>query len=327
MPKYSVFLPSGLAMLFFASCNQPFDPRAPFQQQMVVFSIFSTDRNVQFVRVERNYMPADFDPLAYNLDNSVENALVTIKDGADIYRFRDTTLPRSDTSRFKFPLHAYACTPFSVQFGKSYEVTVQSPQLGAASASVTVPARGLPTMALVTPSILDDPSGHRDDADIIFNAVLSNSAKGFVGQLYVDYDVLKGTEWSEERVEVPLAFAGPELRDLRLARYPELTARTPISRVAVAYKNDLYRAVLRSVSSERYRPNKLIFNRIVYQFLQADKNLFNYYSIAHSYRDAQSMRLDEPMYSNVSGGVGLVGAYALDSLVHLLPENFVYNNR
>ncbi len=38
-------------------------------------------------------------------------------------------------------------------------------------------------------------------------------------------------------------------------------------------------------------------------------------------------RLDEPLFSNVSGGFGIFGAYTLDSLVHLLPENFRYNNK
>lgn len=38
------------------------------------------------------------------------------------------------------------------------------------------------------------------------------------------------------------------------------------------------------------------------------------------------MRLDEPAAYNVRGGVGLVGAYAVDSLVYLLREDF-YGNR
>ena len=70
-------------------------------------------------------------------------------------------------------------------------------------------------------------------------------------------------------------------------------------------------------------PNK----RAVFQLLQLDPNSYGYYFTTHAYNDPQSMRLDEPMYSNIVGGLGLVGAYTLDSLVHVLPEDFDYNKR
>jgi hypothetical protein len=82
-----------------------------------------------------------------------------------------------------------------------------------------------------------------------------------------------------------------------------------------------------SPSFDRYKSNKLIFNRVVFQVLQTDKNPFDYFNVGDAYRDAQSMRLVDPMFSNVAGGVGLVGANALDSLVHLLPEDFMYERR
>jgi hypothetical protein len=46
----------------------------------------------------------------------------------------------------------------------------------------------------------------------------------------------------------------------------------------------------------------------------------------HTYGDPHSIRLDEPVYSGVTGGVGVMGAYTLDSLVHILPENFAYDH-
>jgi hypothetical protein len=63
----------------------------------------------------------------------------------------------------------------------------------------------------------------------------------------------------------------------------------------------------------------------VYQLLQIDKNLYSYYLTTHSYNDPHSTRLDEPFFSDVVGGVGLVGAYTLDSLMHILPENFAFD--
>jgi len=327
MSKYITLLLNFLATLFLLSCNQPFDPRAPFQEQLVVFSVLSTDRNVQFVRVERNYTPPDFDPLAVVADKAIPDAQVTVTDGITTYRLRDTTLPRLDTSRFKSPIHSFVLSPFSPQAGRTYRVTVQSPGLVSATATATVPAKSFPSMGITAPMVLNNPGAHDGNDELLFNAVLSSFTKGFIGRLYIDYDVLIGSEWVAGRTEVPLVFVNPKVPDPKYVIYPQLIARTSTGFVGLVFKNSLYTATLNSISFDRYKSNKLIFNRLVFQVLQVDKNLFNYYNVAHAYRDAQSMRLDEPMVSNVAGGVGLVGAYALDSLVHLLPEDFAYNKR
>ena len=316
----------GLAMLFLSSCNQPFDPRAPLQQQLVVFSVLSTDRNVQFVRVEHDYMPSDFDPLSYSSDNSVTNAVVTIKDGNLTYRLRDTSYARPDTSRYKSPFHAYVLSPFTPQYGRTYQIAASSPDFGTTVASVVIPAKSFPSMALFTSAILDRPGAYTPDNPISFYVVLSTAAKGYYARLFVDYDVLMGSEWVEGRVEVPLSFLAEGIQDLTRAIYPQLT-RASSTRLTTVFKNALYRAALNEVANIRYKSHRLIFNRVVLTFLQVDQNLFNYYYIVHAYRDAASMRLDEPMYSNIAGGTGLFGVYTLDSLVHLLPEDFGYNNR
>jgi hypothetical protein len=78
--------------------------------------------------------------------------------------------------------------------------------------------------------------------------------------------------------------------------------------------------------NEQYKSTRLIFKWATLVLLQADENLYDYYSVVHASRDPFSIRLDEPMISTVSGGLGLVGAYSLDSLVNILPENF-WGNR
>jgi len=327
MPKFRTVAACFLAFLFSASCNQPFDPRAPLQEQIVVFAILSTDHNSQYVRIEHSYMPSDFDPTTYTSDNSILNATVTIKDGNLTYRLRDTTLPRADTSRFKFPLKTQVLQGFTPEGGKSYELTVQSLKFASVSASVTLPARCFPTLGLSSPAVLNNPGSHEINTAILCNAVLAGNTKGYIGRLFVDYDVLKGNEWVEERAEVPLIFLLSDQSDLRVVTYPQMTPRPVTGRVTMVFTNRSYQATLNSIAFERYKTSKLIFNRVVFQFLQAEQNLYNYYNVAHAYRDPQSMRLDEPTYSNVAGGAGLVGAYTLDSLVQLLPENFSYNSR
>lgn len=200
MSRNSAVLVGSAATLFLLSCNQSFDSRAPFQQQLVVFSVLSTDRIAQFVRVEGDYIAVGYDPLSSTSDNVIRGASVKVKDGATTYRLRDTLMTRQDTSRYNSPLHAFVLNPFAVQPGKTFVVTVQAPGFTAASATATIPGKGFPGTGVTTSLILDNPRGCDENADIIC---------------------------------------------------------------------------------------KLIFNRMVFQFLQADKNLFDYFNTRHAFRDAR----------------------------------------
>jgi hypothetical protein len=114
---------------------------------------------------------------------------------------------------------------------------------------------------------------------------------------------------------------------MRFLTCGRLTPRPTNNHAVGWYKNDLYSKALAAITYEKYGSTKIIFNRLVFQLLQMDPRLYNYYFVAHAYNDPHSTRLDEPMYSSISGGIGFVGAYTLNSLVHILPESFDFNNR
>ena len=91
-----VFCSAALSFLLFPACDQAFDPQQEFQPKLVVFSILSTDRESQYVRVEKNYVMATYDPATANADLSVKDAVVEIRDEMSNRRFSDTTLVRPD---------------------------------------------------------------------------------------------------------------------------------------------------------------------------------------------------------------------------------------
>jgi len=308
-----------------SSCDQPFDPRGDLDQRPVVFSVLSTDRNLQFVRVERSYMPVGYNALAYNADNFISNAVVTISTGNLTMQLRDTTLPRSDTSRFNFPLRAYSVTPFKPQYGGSYNVRVEVAGFESASGSIVIPMKPILDIDPLSKSVLDRPGGYEKDVRIYFSMILGKWAYGYRARLYVDYEVLKGTEWIEERVEIPNAFAVAGISDLSYVIYPKLTRSPSTNRAVGVHSHNVYSQTLLDVAYRKYGSTKIIFNRIVVQLIQLERNLFSYYISTHAEYDPHSVRLDEPALFPVAGGVGAIGAYTLDSLVHLLPENFPFS--
>lgn len=318
---------SFLTAFVFISCDQPFDPRGELDQKPVVFSVLSTDRDLQFVRVERSYMPAGYDPLTYTADNSVANAAVTISNGGMTMRLTDTILARSDTSRFKFPLRAYIISPFRPMYGVSYTVRVESPQLGVATATARMPTRPFFSIDASSFAVLDRPVESDSLAQIIFSVSLGEGAIGYLGRFFIDYDVLKEGEWVEERVEVPTGFTYSGIRNYDWVTYGQLKHRTATNKAAGVYTNRFYTHAFVDAAYKKHASSKIIFNRVVFQLLQIDQNFYNYYMVTHSYQDPHSLRLDEPIFSNAAGGIGMVGSYTLDSVTHALPENFVSNRR
>jgi hypothetical protein len=318
-----------LMLMGLLSCDQPFDPRAPLDQKIVLYSVLSTDRDAQFVRAEENYMPSGFDPSGYISNNIVRDAIVTMKEPGRLYRLRDTSLARSDTTRYKFPLQMFTLTPFTPRRGISYDVLVQSPSLGVASASVVVPGKPTFNEDNASYAVLSNAMSRQPTDQITYTVQLSSIAKGYVPHLYVYYDVLKGSEWVEERVELPIGTLSThqDYFGLDLSTYPQMTSSPQTGLILVTYKNGFFQSVIRQLTSGQYANNKIIYKWVVFVLLQAEENLFNYYLAIQEFKDPRSIRLDEPLFTTVNGGLGFAGAYALDSLLFALPENFGGNRR
>lgn len=304
-------------------CNLPFDPRGPLDTKLVVFSILSTDRNTQFVRVERTYMPAGFDAYAHTQDNFVSGAIVRIQGPRVSSSFQDTTLPRSDMSRYTFPLRSYFARPLVIDHGGSYGVTVKHTEWPEISVSVRVPARPTITMTPLTSLILTSPGSYQDTAEIVYTLSLGAGTKGWIGRLYVYYEVEKSGKKTEERMEVPIYYTAPSM--ISSTSISTMVRAGYLNHSATVYLNIQYRRTCVRILEQSYPNFPLTFTRAVYELVQCESNLYDYYQTVHAFNDPFSVRLDAPFFTNVDGGVGVIGAYTLDSLVQVLPANFTFN--
>jgi len=312
-------------LLGFSCCNQPFDPRGTLDQRLVVFSILSTDRSQQFVRVERSYMPEDYNPLSATSDPAIVGATVTLRTSGGTFRLRDTTYSRADTSRYDVPFTGYVLNSLKADYGKYYTLSVSWAAYSPVTASVQVPYK--PSISLEPASYLtlDNPAASDGESRILFPLSMGYNAKGIISRLFVYYDVLKEGEWLEERQEIPVSYRYSGIADLDYVNFGSVTPRTSTGLAIGVYTNELYKKMLAHLAYGTYEGTKIIFNRVVFVVIQLDPNLYDYYVTVHANNDPHSIRLDEPSYSNVARGLGLVGAYTVDSLVHILPEGFTYD--
>jgi len=312
--------PALALLLFLPACNQPLNPKGPFQEKLVVYSIVTNDRDLQFVRVYTNYDVPGFDPFHNTTDRAVTGAQVVLSGPSGTYSFRDTLLPRPDTSRYNTPIAAYV-TSWRPEPGKTYTLAVRADGLGSSSATVTLPHRS--SIRLFSDTLqLDIPGG---DTLIVLGGTISPNATGYAGQMLIEYTAISGSQTVEYRIEVPISVEDP---DFQTAVYPTLQRVTEVPigvpYLFVTFKKAAYAAVLRKVY-EAPKYTKLTFKRLIFRFLQAEQHFFDYYNVVRHPQDPLSIRLDEPDVTNLSNGFGVFGACTVDSLVHAFPDNFSYN--
>ncbi|GJQ21172.1 MAG: hypothetical protein HBSIN02_15270 [Bacteroidia bacterium] len=230
--------------------------------------------------------------------------------------FRDTTLPRVDTSVFKSPLQMYA-SPFQPLSGQSYALRILSP-LGEAASEITLPANA--NLTIQGSFFLQNPHQSPEDSKVFVLTTLSEGAKGYVIRLFVHFDIISGGSRVSHSTEVPILIKN---KDFSTAVFPTLRRKTVANGFEV-YPVEFYALTLSEIQ-KRHPTGQIVFRKAALITLQAEENLYNYFSIVNAFNDRYSIRVDEPEFTNIIGGRGLFGGFSIDSLIVDLPPNFPYN--
>lgn len=312
------FFLAGIAPFLFVSCNHSFTPKGPFRPQLTVYSVLSSDREVQFVRVYTDYDVAGFDPFENRSDTPIAGAQVVVTGPRGSYILKDTALTRADTSRYKSPIAAYTGR-WRVEPGQTYTLTVTALGIGTTSASVETPGPSQTIYWVYGTGILDDPDNYKGSGYVGASTRFWATTKAYSYQMVIEYAVLTPAGWRTEGIEVPLYSSYDSFEG---ASYPSVIKSYIYA--GGGYSKEMYVRVLQYVV-RLYAGSKLTFKRIVFRFLQVDQNWYDYYNTVRKFQDMFSIRLDEPDFTNLSNGYGLFGAFTVDSLEHAYPPEFPYN--
>jgi hypothetical protein len=308
------------------SCNQPFDPRAPYRDRLIVYSVLSNDRQQQFVRLFTTYDSDDFNPSSVTAENPVIGAMVVISPaGFGSIQGTDTVLSRPDTSRYRSPLNAYVF-PLQIQYGTVYTLAATTP-LGAVGSVVRMPGQGF--LAYTGVSVLRQPINSAGTAEIVITGALGQFASAFVVRMTLEYDVTDSTGTVSKSTEVPASFPTIQteeavpLFDYSRPSYPVLQ-RIGGNTFRAGFRNYAYIFALESIKN-REAGKSITYRKAMFTLVQAEENLFKYFSVTNSFQDSLSIRLDQPQFTNINGGLGVFGAYAVDTVSFSYQSTFIYN--
>ena len=304
------------SILQLSGCNETFEPKGPYAEKVVIYSILTTMSDTQYVRIYRTYDPSGFNPLEVSSDNAIDGAQVSVTGESETYQFHDTTIVRSDKSRYQTDIKAYVAYGFSVVRGKTYSLRARIGDGSEYTTSINIPAdaniltNGFNSLAF--PHLLSD-----DDL-VSFRIQLSSFTQGFIGQVFLEYDLFVDSTWTRTREEIPLG-----LRNFVDCRhfdsvYPQLQRRSGVQQEQLLYQVLNYKTILRKIWNV-YGSN-VRMKQVVFELMQFEPNLYNYYNIAHGFNDEFSIRTDVPDFTNILGAHGVFGAWTRQSLAVSIPE-------
>lgn len=319
--RHTILVVSTMVVLF-DGCDNAFDPKGTFKDEVVVFSILNLKEAKQYVRVYSTYDTPGFNPLAIRTENPVEDAVVTIHDQAIPgirYSFLDTTIARLDTTRYTSLIHSYLSTGFQPVGGRTYVLTVTSPTRGSSTATTVVPTPAI--FEIMNSFVLREPSRF-PNTPVAVRIYITYHTKGYVMRFLVKYKYTVDGIDHLETLEVPTLVSASDAGQKKT--YATLTRRKTTPSVftqaseVIEFDYQAYTITLTEIR-QKYGDKSLFFQEALFILTQVETNLYNYYSVVNGFQDDYSIRTDQPDYSNINGGVGLFGGRTADTLSYALP--------
>jgi len=285
-----------VSILMIAGCDNSFDPKSEFKEQLVVYAILTKSQSEQVVRLESTYDAELTNPKNAKEKRIISDADVYISDGRAEYKFEKRTITGSD-GREKYVWVNSEMIPTEI---RNYKMRIVSNKKTLATAEMQVPSRPYLVMNLQSPG-----SGLTGGVLVRAGSVSAAAPpKGFYFRLYVTGEAVIGSETTIVREEVPYAY-NPEVAANEGYVFP-----SPSRNSEIVFPPDYVNRVKDHLLST-YGAQNL---RLVAIGISMDANFYNYYKVVRGFDDPVSVRQDMPNITNISGGLGVFGAMTIDTV-------------
>jgi len=303
-------------------CEEFVNPKAGTNAIPVLHCIIPTSGAGTDVKPEvvltRVYDVDGVDPSVNRIDPSILGAEITLFHRGKSYRMNERSYPRHDTSRYVTNQSHYWTILPALMPGDTVSLFARTPQ------------------GEVLTTSTDMPQWQYFETSIEFAAGFTTDLNRFiVGDSWT-------FTWNEEENHIFF----PRLR-LWYRKYTDsvrtlYSREVPLSYVvrngvgipvyptyqwsnSASYSLSSFDSVMTQISAGD--PDKLRYKIDYFTFTleECDRHLSRYYSSVRGYLDEYSVRLDEPVFTNVTGGIGIFGSYRSTSVEYLVDLAYVHS--
>ncbi len=311
-----------IALLMLWGCDDSFDPKADFEDMYVVSSVIQYDIYNDPVNVTvyltKLYDVEKTNPDDNNIDPSVSGADVRYSQGNTVYQLTETEVPHYDPERYDSTMIAYTGTAVAPRPGDALFLDVVTPDNKVLSSSIELPKRIYFEQNYEFPrGFTTSTTLSEDGANLIFRWDTEPEFLYFPS-LNVDYTVSTETGSYNSSISLPQEYIDDNGTEV------------PYNQEYIfnGYMNYKFGAIDKAIASilEKHPDNTSInLNNLTFSLTVFEKNLAKYYSSTNGYLDALSIRLDEIVYSNISGGLGIFGASHTTEVVMTFDRSYANN--
>src|SRR4030065_746741 len=107
MKIIQIYITFAVFALILNSCEENFSPKDDYQEKYILYSIINTDSSYQTAVLQSSYNIDGYDPYTNTVTPLIQGADIRIRQGDKVFFMRDTSTVRTDTSRYKTPVHFY----------------------------------------------------------------------------------------------------------------------------------------------------------------------------------------------------------------------------
>ncbi|MCK9280722.1 MAG: DUF4249 family protein [Melioribacteraceae bacterium] len=310
--KKSILAASLILMLTSISCDDSFEPKAGFSEKYILNCIINGDSTTQYATISSSFDVDGYDPYTNQNDPFLKTAFVTLTYKNKVYPMRDTLVSRLGDSRYPGPMPVYYLPNFTPNDGT--EITVRA-VLGNGKI-LTSSTRSLnPNNFYFSSSTRDIPTGNAYGGTLVFTwkeffpDQSLNQEIFFAPDLILVYYKIENGIQKRKQIEFPMYLLSQQGKEVGI--YPPIANRIS----TIGYEVPAIDSIMRSISTGDPNKSNYIIDKAYFHLLIMDKNLATYYSAQQTFFDEFSVRINQPDFTNVDGGLGVFGVYITKKVI------------
>jgi hypothetical protein len=317
--------------MIITGCEENFSPKAEFEEQYVASCVIGINATASSftatLYLSSTYDVEGFNPGINTVDPAIKGADVTIgygenniyplpEDSSVIYHpLEPEIILWADSNRYN-NLYAYYTNPDIPIRTQTLQLQIELPNGRHLSAETDLP-RGI-----FIEYSYDFPHGitsginqwkFGDAWEITWN---TQADKLYFAKFILSYTIEADSATEYKSVEIPLQYVNDGMNEKPVFpgfNYPG----------KLAYKFEALDKFMAKISEGIEDKKSITVLSASLSITELDTKLSAYYSSINGYLDEYSVRLDEQVYTNINGGLGIFGSYRTTTIEHLFDQQYI----
>lgn len=299
MKNTGIIIVSLLMLLIISGCDDTFEPKTDYEPVYILTCMVKGDSSDQMVMVAKTYDVDGYVPTLNTTDPVIQDAEVTFTTNDYSLTMLDTLVFDQYYERYDNPLHLFYLSEIVPQPNNTIEITAKLSDGTMLSGTTVMPQKLYVQVSNTNINTSDD--------DLYGKSFTCDWTGGVLGQTFIPkieipYYKVYDDSVSAGRIQVPLKYEYIDGKSVPI--YPNITNGRGLVVEYPAFDSAMVNLSAGDNDKFSYIVNKAELIVMVY-----DEHLSKYYSSTHGYLDDYSVRLDETVYTNIEGGMGVIGSY------------------